>query len=222
MRTISEIYETYQIPPWLAEHMYRVAAVAALLFDAHAKIDPSLEGRHDLIVANLLHDVGNIIKFDFELIPAPDGQNDHWREVQVKFKERFGADELVAAEKIMEELGVLATTQPILLHTSFPYGPELAASGTLLQELSGYADQRVSPTGIVSLTERLEYMHRRYAKRGSVYGDTTDPKIQALTTAIYEVEHQLFEGLTIRPEDIDDASIAPIVESLKSFEISAV
>lgn len=216
---IGEIYERYRIPPWLAEHMYRVAAVAVILFDAHKAIDSSLEGRADLITANLLHDVGNIIKFDFVKMPAPDGQNDYWREAQSVFKQKFGNDELHAAKIIMEELGVLSLVHPILEYTSFPYGNELLLSGTLFQKISAYADQRVGPDGVVSLTERLAYMHRRYSERGSLYGDTTDPKIQTLNEAIYAVERSLFAGLSIRPEDINDDSVAPVVAQLRSFEL---
>lgn len=218
-RLITEIYDEYQIPPWLAEHMLRVAAVAAMLFDIHKAVNPSLEGRTDLIAANLLHDVGNIIKFDFVKMPAPDGRDDYWREAQSVFKEKFGNDELHAAEIIMRELGVLSRAYPILEYTSFPYGNELLSSGTLLQKISAYADQRVGPDGIVSLTERLAYMHRRYSERGSFYGDTTDPKIQILNEAIYTVERSLFAGLSIRPEDINDESVAPVMAQLRSFEI---
>ena len=199
--------------------MYRVSAVAAQLFDARKAIDPALDGRHDLIVACLLHDMGNIIKFNFDSMPAPDGQNDYWKKTQREFKERFGSDELSASEKIMDELGVLARTHSILEHTSFPHSDELLANGSVLQKIAGYADQRVSPGGIVSLAERLDYMHRRYAERGTVYGDVNDPKIRALNDAIFEVERQIFEGLAIRPEDRTDASVAPIVESLRTFEI---
>ena len=199
--------------------MYRVSAVAAQLFDARKMVDPLLEGRHDLIVACLLHDMGNIIKFNFDVMPPPDGRKDYWKKVQSDFKEKFGLDELAAAEKIMEELGVLSRTHGILEHTSFPYGDKLLESGSMLQKIAGCADQRVSPGGIVSMTERFEYMHKRYAERGSVYGDLNDPKIRALTDAIFEVERQLFEGLAIRPEDINDASVAPIIESLRTFEI---
>lgn len=199
--------------------MYRVAAVAATLFDALKEKNPELEGKHELIVACLLHDMGNIIKFNFDLMPAPDGNNEYWKGVQKEFSERFGNDELRAAELIMAELGVLSAVAPILEHTSFPYGEELLRSGTLLQKIAGYADQRVGPTGVLSLVERLEYVHRRYSERGSVYGDTQDPKIQALNKAIQDIEKELFAGLSIDPEDINDRSIAICMKDLASFEI---
>lgn len=218
-RPISKIYERYDIPFWLAEHMYRVAAVAAALFDASLEKHPELEGRHGLVMACLLHDIGNIIKFDFDLMPPPDGKIDHWKAVQADFKKRFGSDELLATDRIMEELGVLSEAEPILRHTSFPDSEELLSSGTVLQKIAGYADQRVAPSGIVSLAERLDYMHRRYAERGSVYGATEDSKVQKLTDAISAIEAELFAGLSVRPEDLTDATLAPLVASLRSFEI---
>ena len=62
---ISEIYQKYQIPPHLQLHMYRVSAVAWTICD---NFDEELD-KIKIVAADLLHDMGNIIKFDLKLFP---------------------------------------------------------------------------------------------------------------------------------------------------------
>jgi len=61
-RTITEIYEHYNIPPWLQEHMLRVSAVSSIICD---QLGDKVR-KHEVVSACLLHDMGNIIKFDFD------------------------------------------------------------------------------------------------------------------------------------------------------------
>ena len=192
--------------------MYRVSAVAAQLFDARKEADPALGGKHDLVIACLLHDMGNIVKFDFDRLPAPDGRSDHWKAVQNEMIERYGRNEIAATHLILEELGVASIVAPVLENTSDHEALILEESGTMLQKMACYADQRVSPKGIVSLVARLADMRKRY-------GHADDERTRALDAATVRIESALFEGLAIRPEDITDASVAPIIESLRSFEI---
>ena len=62
MRRITEIYDEYKIMPNLREHMFRVAGVASLICD---NLEESLS-KKEIISACLLHDLGNIVKFDLE------------------------------------------------------------------------------------------------------------------------------------------------------------
>ena len=57
VRKISEIYAEYKIMPNLQMHMYRVAAVASLIYD---NFNEPLN-KEEIITACLLHDMGNII-----------------------------------------------------------------------------------------------------------------------------------------------------------------
>ena len=63
---IKDIYSKYNIPPNLQLHMFRVAAFADILCDNHKKVDFDKE---IIIKSCLLHDLGNIIKFDFDNFP---------------------------------------------------------------------------------------------------------------------------------------------------------
>lgn len=211
-RPISKIYDEYRIPPWLAEHMLRVAAVAMTVFDAIHARDPKLEGRDDLIAACLLHDIGSIVKFNFVSMPARDGRNEYWLGVQKEMIEKYGASEHPAAEAICSELGVRERVAPILAHTADYEALILETEGTILQKIVAYADQRVSPRGVVSLQERISDMRKRYE-----HPDTEE--IRALNAAIVRNEEWLFDRATIRPEDITEQSIQVLLQELRSFEI---
>ena len=211
-RTIGDIYEKYQIPPWLAEHMLRVAAVASVVFDAAKEVSPELDGRDDLIAACLVHDLGNIIKFDFERLPPPDGQTEYWEMIKDGMIERYGRNEIVATVLMIGEIGIAERVRPVLENTSDHEAILLLEEGTLLQKIAYYADQRVSPRGVLPLRDRLRDMRERYSH-------PDDERTRALDAATERIEEVLFEGLSLRPEDITDESVAPMIESLKSFEI---
>ena len=193
--------------------MYRVTAVAVAVFDAHLAIDPMLAGRNDLITACLLHDMGNIIKFDLIKFPAPDGETAHWLAVQETMRTKYGTSETAATEAIIRELGLYEKVAPVLQHTSDAHALELEKEGTLLQKIACYADQRVAPRGIVPLADRLRDMRTRY-------GHSDDESTRALDAATMRIEAFLFETLTITPEDITDESVARTISVLKSFDIS--
>jgi hypothetical protein len=74
---ILDIYKDYQIPDNLQLHQLRVAGVAKLTFDNWLSEKPDI----NLITSVcLLHDMGNIIKFDFEKFPQlVEGDIEHWR-----------------------------------------------------------------------------------------------------------------------------------------------
>lgn len=63
--TISQIYDRYQVLPALQLHMLRVAAVAQLICSSHHRALPT----DHIISCCLLHDIGNILKFDLTYYP---------------------------------------------------------------------------------------------------------------------------------------------------------
>ncbi len=210
---IGEVYEKYKIPPWLAEHMYRVAAVAATLFDASGLT----EGRSALLVACLLHDMGNIIKFDFEnpALPIPSGERAHWEAVQKDMFARYGHDEHAATLAMLDEIGVSPRVREIIDAINFRNAEAIERSGDILVQIAQYADSRVVPSGIASLAARMQDMYARYANKHPKDDDTTHRRVQALE----RLEQSLFAGLTIRPEDITEESTAALRVTLSHFEI---
>lgn len=90
--------------PQLQLHQLRVASVASIVMNCFRKpLD-----KNTVITACLLHDMGNIIKFDLGLYPKYlKGRGlAYWEGVQNKFKRNYGEDEHKATYKICNEIGV--------------------------------------------------------------------------------------------------------------------
>ena len=84
---ISEIYRKYRIPPQLQLHQLRVASIAKYICD-NLKVPVDIE---EVVSADLLHDMGNIIKFDLSLFPEylePEGL-EYWQGVKNDFHDLF-------------------------------------------------------------------------------------------------------------------------------------
>ncbi len=220
-KNIADIYGEYRIPPWLALHMYRVAAVAATVFDARRRVHgaESDTGRDDLISACLLHDMGNIIKFDFTILDAEvtkEGK-DHWEIVRSDMIARYGRDEHHATLAILDELGVSPRVREIVDGIGFSKNEATLRSGDTLLQIAVYADSRVVPSGVNSLDERIRDMYVRYADRYPERAIETERQVKA----IHDIEQELFRDIPLTPADITETSIAAIREELPRFDITA-
>ncbi len=80
--TIKQIYDFYPIPPNLQNHMLTVANVVFTI--SQNWIGPSINKR-DLILAALLHDVGNLAKFDLNKPVTPLRDIAAWQLKQKQF-----------------------------------------------------------------------------------------------------------------------------------------
>jgi HD domain len=211
-KTISEIYTEYKIMPSLQMHMLRVAAVASLICD---NFEESLD-KEDVIAACLLHDMGNIIKFKFNVpeFLAPEGL-EYWEKVQKEFRNKYNTDSpSVATNEIVKEIGVSDKVFNCINTISFLGAKENVETNDFNRKISAYSDDRVTPYGVVSLEERLADLRNRYDYRG---GDT--PERRNFEESIRQVEKQIFVKCKIKPEDITDEAVAPIIEKLKDFVI---
>lgn len=214
---IRDIYTRYQIPPWLQMHMQRVAAVAATLFDARKELDGlQKKDRDGLICACLLHDMGNIIKFNFDKLALfPPSERDHWDTVRSTMIARYGRDAHVATLAIMDEIGVSSRVRKIVDTVDFAHADTIARSNDRLVQIVQYADSRVIPTGIGSLADRMKDMFDRYSHLHDSNSAETHKQIHALE----EIERLLFEGTALSPEDITEASCAETARTLLEFSI---
>src|SRR5205823_967909 len=109
LMNILEIYKKYQIMPQLAEHQLRVAAVASLICENfQGDID-----MQNIVTACLLHDMGNIVKFNFDTetlkklhgVVSPE-QAKQWEQVKQEFLAKYGGGSHNVTMKIVDELGV--------------------------------------------------------------------------------------------------------------------
>lgn len=211
MKNITQIYLKYKIMPTLQQHQLRVAGVAKQICDAI--VEPlDKEGVVDVC---LVHDMGNIIKFDLTYFPdfvQPEGL-EYWQGVKDEYIAKYGPEEHVATEMICKEIG-LSDAQTEYLHAvGFSRTKKALVSDSLEQKICCYADMRVGPHGVLSVEERLADGRKRYeGRKDKAVGSDM---FEQYASALRELEIQIFSHASIAPTDITDESIAPIIESLK-------
>lgn len=162
---IREVYDKYQIMPNLQEHQLRVAGVGKIIADNwRGKIDTDL-----VIKTCLLHDVGNVVKFDLsERMVKKYGIEDvkYWERVQTKYREKYGRDSHKAAEAIVSELGqddVFEILREEYEVYNTATSAEIIKAGVAAKILL-YADMRVVPEGVVEMGERVADLAKRYGR----------------------------------------------------------
>lgn len=198
-KTVQEIYDMYNIMPNLRQHMFRVAAVGEMIADT---IDIKIN-KQDIVTALLLHDIGNIVKFELGKLPEflePEGLT-YWRQVQKRFRDLYGHNEEQAHIAIVRELQIPERVVKLIAGVGFTYMCHSLENKDWEQKICSYVDQRVAPYGVVSLTERLR-------EGGQRYGITPENERWDLVECSFKLEDEIFSHCTIAPEDINDASIA--------------
>ena len=95
--------------------------------------------------------------------------------------------------------------------------PEIATGNDFKIKICKYSDLRVSPVGVVSLEDRLSDGKKRYVDQLNNKYSLADFK--RLASYANKVEQQIFEHCKIKPEDINDKTVSPLLEKLRDFEI---
>src|ERR1051326_6306162 len=194
---ILDIYKKYQIMPQLAEHQFRVAAVADLIAqNFEGEID-----RENIVKACLLHDMGNIVKFHFdendtELSKLLKGQDlGFWKQVQQEYMTKYGQNSHDATGNILKELGIGGRVYELVDCIGFDKGLENAQTEDYGKKICAYSDMRVKPQGVVSLEERFSDLRKRYEH----HREGTDRR-DVFEKSLREIENQIFAQCKIRPE----------------------
>ncbi len=212
---ILDIYTQHRIIPSLQLHMFRVAAVTKVIAEnSQEEVDVP-----EIISACLLHDMGNILKFNFDLFPEffqPEGL-DYWKGIRKLFSEKYGEDERHATIVIAQEIGVSERTLALIQAIGFSNAVLNKNHTDFSKKICAYADTRVKPQGVVSLAERLEDGKKRFQLNKKQQDN--EEFFQQMSEAMYEIEKQIFEINSLQPQDITDEQVKASVEELKSFEI---
>lgn len=191
----------------------RVASVAWQICDLFAeKLDTEI-----VVQACLLHDMGNIIKSNFNVFPdfvKPEGV-EYWEKIKSMFVEHYGNDDHNAHLQIAKELGVSDRVLNCIDAVGFKHWSKTYNEGDWYEKIVAYADSRVAPYGVVLLEERLEEANSRYPSVG--FNGIDDREI--VYNFMREIEREIFSKCSLKPEDITDESIKPYLEKLKDFEI---
>jgi len=213
--TIQDAYDKYKIMPNLQLHQLRVAAVGLILCDSI----PDFKDTKDVVITCLLHDMGNIIKFDLNYFPEflkPEGF-EYWQKVKDEFIQKYGSDEYYATQRIIDELVDSEKIKECVDQVGFSKLQETSKDTSLVKKICAYSDMRVGPYGVVSIEERVNDGRKRYEGRKD---KTIGPdKYEVLADALKEIEKQIFETVTIKPEDVTDDLVNEKIAELRSFII---
>jgi hypothetical protein len=164
--------------------------------------------------------MGNIIKFNFDIFDdgfyAPEGR-DYWKNVQREFREKHGDDEHIATEKIFSELSVSHDVLEIINNIGFPYSDENYKNNDYSRKICSYSDMRVAPNNVILLQKRLADLRIRYSKNNNP--DFTKENFNHYKSYWEKIQDQIFKHCKIKPSDITDENVNPLVEDLKDFKI---
>lgn len=212
MATILDAYEHYQIMPFLQLHQVRVAAVTKMIC-AHLSLPITTA---DVIEACLLHDMGNILKFDLSKFPdsvKPEGR-DYWENIKRETAERYRThDEHEATLLIARELGVSAEVLEYIDAIGFSNAKEVQENNNYEKKICCYADMRVAPTGVLSLAGRIKDGRDRYTGRKGYHG--FEDWFDEIGQAYRRVESDIFRHTDFTAEDITDEAIEPLLVALR-------
>ena len=212
---INSIYDRFSVMPNLQEHMFRVAAVGALICENWT--GPKINS--DTIVSVLLvHDLGNIVKFRLDtpenerMIESFGGEATDWKRVQQETIDKYGANDHAATRNMVIELGVDPRFLQLLDGTAKLYHSvdEVLRTDDLELKLCCYPDERVGPYGIISAKQRLDDLIERYKDNKEKLA--TYSKIAG---TVPEFEQQLFRYIRITPEQINEKTVMPYIQKLK-------
>ena len=219
VESVHAIYRAYRVPPNLQLHLLRVSALGLLI--CRNWKGPALN-EETIVSALLLHDIGNIVKADYdrhpELFPEEMKNLGYWKAVQQRVRLKYGRDDLEASVAIARELGISDSAIKLIKRKQFVRNAETAASECWEVKVAAYADQRIGPHGVMALEERLNEAKRRY--RGVTYASVNRPDFDALVRCAYEIEADIDRFVDIALPEISDDMLAPIMSEFRGYSLA--
>jgi len=212
MKKITEIYQEYNIMPILAIHQIRVASVALIICDnLKLKID-----KDAVVKACLFHDIANIIKFNLDYFPEynkPQGR-DYWQGIKDEYISKYGDDEHKASVEIVKNIGLSEYIVHLVDTIDSGFIEKARNTNDFAEKICIYADNRVTPHGIVSIEERSLEAKKRYENHPHSFGED---ERNFFMDNLREVEKQIFSECSIGPSDVNDENIKIYIEELKDI-----
>lgn len=191
--------------PQLQTHMLRVAGVGKIILDGwKSTIDKDLVMR-----TLLLHDMGNIVKFDLSNPLMAIDNLDYWIQVQQEWWKKYGKNAHEATAQIVAELGQDDAGR-VMESEHAGYASDNPAK--LLEQdwpakILSYCDMRVTPSGVVPMSVRIADLQKRYGREMSWYD------------FLYELEAQVRLETKIDLDAIGDRNVEPFFDELLTYTI---
>lgn len=163
---VAELYQKYQIMPQLETHMLRVSAIGKRVAQNWKS-----ECDTDIVTKTcLLHDMGNIVKFDLSNNAdrskfGPVANLKYWQSVKQDYIEKYGTNAHDATTHILHDAGLEEYIKYINEEEQLYFaeaGEKELLKASLPAVILLYADCRVVPSGIVSYRERINDLVERY------------------------------------------------------------
>lgn len=207
---IIEIYKKYHLPENLQMHMLRVASCSNLIIDNWN--GPDID-KTAIIRVCLLHDMGNIVK-----IPENFSSDKEFNRIRKNYFEKYGTNDHEINLEIGKIEGLNEKEIIILDGKRSRKNEETLKSDSYERKICAYCDQRVAPDGVVSIKERLEDAKLRYKNKPlSVWSN--EEKANHLIECSLNIEKQIMQYCTLKPEDINDDNIKKYIDILKQYNI---
>lgn len=199
--------------PSLQLHMLRVAAVAHLLADACTQpVDTKA-----IVTACLLHDMGNIAKFDLQRFPdflQPEGLV-YWQAQKEAFVEKYGPNPHHATVAIAQELRVNDRVLELIDAIGFNQARRNYDSLDFSRKIAAYSDMRVAPEGVTSLEARLADAQVRYHQPGKK--ETFNYVMRAF---LRKIEQQLAAESSVAMDQITEEKVSPLFSKLRRWQLA--
>ncbi len=213
-RETLSVYKEFGIPPNLQEHMARVYGIVCFL-ENHWKGD-QIDWNLVKKVA-LLHDMGNVVRFDFDNHPEFLGDEqkniEHWKQIQKEVIAKYGTDDHEATKQMLQQIGIDQDSINIILEKSFGNVITTSTSDNWPLKILLYADLRTLPQGAGTLEERIQDIRGRMPKY------VARPDFEDLVAAARNIETQIQQNTSVSVSEILNEVIAPHVTDALKFQI---
>src|SRR3989344_5468981 len=207
---IAQIYEKLGTSPNLQQHMIRVTSVGLFILNNWNGEKLNTDTMTTML---LLHDIGNIVKFDLEKHPELLGDEvsriEYWMKRQSEAIEKYGKDDHTATITMLAELGVSEEIKQKIHGMEYMDVENIKDHDDWYLKVALYDDLRVGPFGILTLQERLDDLHARSEKCGA------HPEFIDFSK---ELEKQVQENMSIGVDSISDETVTSH-ENLRSHSI---
>lgn len=197
--------------------MLKAAAVGKIVID---NLDINVD-TNAILQALLLHDMGNIIKFDLEnfssLLGNQLSQIEKWKKIQKEFILKYGNNEHIATCIIAKEIGVSLPIYSLIKDHNNANAKQAAEKNDFNLKICFYGDLRVGPFGVLSINKRFEELLVRYKNRNHPIANIA--KTEENRKYTLEIEKQIQKHSNILLSTITNEKIESIVKELKTYVI---
>jgi len=204
---LSEIYKKFAQPPMLQQHQLRVASVGFTILKELNLVEDNV------VRALLVHDLGNLIRIRFDLFGDDEYGElgvEYFKYKQKEYLIKYGNVDHTVTVKMLEEINVDEDIIKMVELVNWENIEGAVKSNDMNLKILNYADMRVGPFGLLPAIVRIDEVNKR---------KSSWPEYKLIREKIIELEKQIFSGMKILPQDINDESIVDIIPQLRNWQI---